>query len=98
MFLKAKIYKQAGKFELSAEILNRIVVEFGNGLLGAKTYYELGLLYEDHLTDEVKAKEIYNNFLIKYPGSIYTSEVRKRFRKLRGDNKVVDENTEPIEF
>ena len=90
LYLKSEVHKQAGKFDVSAELLNRIVVEFGNGLLGAKAYYELGLLYEDHIKDELRAREVYNDFLIKYPGSIYTSEVRKRFRKLRGDKNGQD--------
>jgi len=29
--------------------------------------------------------ELYKSLLIDYPGSIYTVEARKRYRKLRGD-------------
>lgn len=83
LFLKADIHKKLGEFTQSADLLSRIVNEYGNGLLGAKAYYDLGLLYEDHILDKEKAQEIYNDFLVKYPGSIYTSEVRKRFRALR---------------
>lgn len=90
LYLKADIHKQSGEFNLSAELLQRIVNEFGNGLLGAKSYYELGILYEDHLKDKPKALEVYNDFLIKYPGSIYTAEVRKRFRQLR-ENQISSE-------
>ncbi|MDB5233044.1 MAG: hypothetical protein JWR44_37, partial [Hymenobacter sp.] len=35
--------------------------------------------------DKVKAQELYNRVITKYPGSIYVAEARKRFRKLRGD-------------
>ena len=37
------------------------------------------------LKDLDKAKSIYQEFLTKYPASVYTIEARKRFRKLRGD-------------
>jgi len=91
LYLKADIKKLAGDFTKSAQLLDRIVVEFGNGLLGAKAYYELGLLYEDQIKDKTKALELYNDFLKKYPGSIYTSDVRKRFRVLRGDEHYVED-------
>ncbi|MEN8249086.1 MAG: tetratricopeptide repeat protein [Bacteroidota bacterium] len=90
LFLKADIHKKLGEFTQSADLLSRIVNEYGNGLLGAKAYYDLGLLYEDHILDKEKAQEIYNDFLVKYPGSIYTSEVRKRFRALRENNQGSD--------
>jgi outer membrane protein assembly factor BamD (BamD/ComL family) len=38
------------------------------------------------LNDIEKAKQSYQDVLIKYPGSIYVVEARKRYRALRGDN------------
>jgi outer membrane protein assembly factor BamD (BamD/ComL family) len=35
--------------------------------------------------DITKAKELYEKILFDYPGSLYTTEARKRFRTLRGD-------------
>jgi hypothetical protein len=32
--------------------------------------------------------ELYKDVLVKYPGSIYVVESRKRYRKLRGDEIV----------
>lgn len=85
LYVKADIKKKNGDFNEAAELLNRIVEEYGKGLLGAKSYFELGVLYEDNIKDKEKAQEIYNDFLKKYPGSIYTTDARKRFRVLRGD-------------
>jgi len=91
LYLKADIKKKAGQFNESAVLLQRIVDEYEKGLLGAKSYYELGMLYQDYIMDEEKARTIYNDFLKKYPGSIYTTDVRKRFRILRGDVNFVEE-------
>ena len=42
-------------------------------------------LYERYLNDKEKAKQLYQDLLTKYPGSIYVVEARKRFRDMRGD-------------
>ena len=36
--------------------------------------------------DLEKAKKYYSQLIENFPGSSYTVEARKRFRKLRGDN------------
>jgi len=43
------------------------------------------LIYEEQLDKPDLAKEIYRDFLTRYPGSKFTAEARKRFRNLRGD-------------
>lgn len=91
LYVKADIKKQLGEFYEAAELLNKIVEEYGKGLLGARSYFELGMLYESNIKDKNKALELYNDFLKKYPGSIYTTEVRKRFRVLRGDAHFVED-------
>ena len=84
-YLKANILKEKGEFLEAAIVLLLIAENYGDGLLGARAYYELGVLYEDYLQDEEKSLETYTNFLKTYPGSIYTTDTRKRLRILRGD-------------
>lgn len=91
LYLKSGILKEEGNFTEAAILLDLIVLEHGDGLLGAKSYYELGLLYQDNIKDEEKALEIYNDFLKKYPGSIYSTDARKRLRILRGDSHFIEE-------
>ncbi|MNJ91573.1 Beta-barrel assembly-enhancing protease [compost metagenome] len=43
-------------------------------------------LYETKLKDTEQAKKLYQKLINDHPGSMYTNEARKRFRKLRGDN------------
>jgi TolA-binding protein len=54
--------------------------------LGDDALFSLASLEESYLKDNEKAKQHYQELLTKYPGSLYTVEARKRFRKLRGDN------------
>ena len=91
LFLKAGIKKETGEILESSAILLLIAQDHADGLLGAKAYYELGILYEDYLDDSEMAISIYTDFLKKYPGSIYTTDVRKRLRVLRGDSIYVEE-------
>ena len=46
----------------------------------------LAEIYQKKLKDIDKAKSLYEKILLEFKGSIYSSEARKRFRKLRGDN------------
>jgi TolA-binding protein len=40
---------------------------------------------DPQIKDNAKAMAAYQELLVKYPGSIYTVDARKRFRSLRGD-------------
>jgi outer membrane protein assembly factor BamD (BamD/ComL family) len=85
LWLKADIFKKEGQFEESLIQLKRIEDEYYNDVLGDDAFYLSGVIYEENLGDLGKAMEIYNEFLTKYPGSIFTADARKRFRTLRGD-------------
>ncbi|MNR49105.1 Outer membrane protein assembly factor BamD [compost metagenome] len=47
--------------------------------------FTLADLYERNIKDIEQAKALYQKLINDYPGSMYTTEARKRFRKLRGD-------------
>ena len=82
---KSKILLKAGRFEESIVLLEKIVEEYGYDVLGDNAYYTMGKIYEEQLKNKEKAMEIYQEFLVRYPGSIFSQDARKRFRKLRGD-------------
>jgi hypothetical protein len=42
-------------------------------------------VYELHLHDADRARELYLEFITRFPGSVHTAEARKRYRRLRGD-------------
>ena len=84
-FKKAEIYKQTNRYVEAAKMYQNIVEYFPNELYGDDALFKEAELYERYLNDKEKAKEIYQDMLVKYPGSIYIVEARKRYRELRGD-------------
>jgi outer membrane protein assembly factor BamD (BamD/ComL family) len=54
-------------------------------VLSDDAYFLEAEVLEKHLNKKSEAMEIYRDFLSKYPGSVYASEARKRYRELRGD-------------
>ena len=82
----SKIYLELGNYEEALVHLQVLHETHSQDILGDDAMYKMAEIYEMYLFDSVKAMEIYKSFLITYPGSIYVSEARKRYRKLRGDN------------
>jgi tetratricopeptide (TPR) repeat protein len=83
---KSKILIKMGRFDQAVKALTQIVEEFGYDILADDANFMLGRVHEENLKDPIKAMEYYKKQMIDFPGSIYTVEARKRFRKLRGDN------------
>lgn len=82
---KAEILMKQGNFQESASLYQKVVSDYGDGILGDDALFKLAVLYETHLQDTTKAMAAYQELLVKYSGSLYTVEARKRFRTLRGD-------------
>jgi TolA-binding protein len=85
LFLKADLYKKQGDFDNALKNLEEINISYTDDILGDDALFSTGLIYEENLHNKEKAMEIYQSFLGKFPGSIFTAEARKRFRLLRGD-------------
>ncbi|MBS1544793.1 MAG: tetratricopeptide repeat protein [Bacteroidetes bacterium] len=84
-WLEAGVRLKRGEFPKALELLEKIVLEYGDDIYADDAYFTEGEIYERQLKDKEKAMEIYRNFLDKYPGSVYAAEARKRYRILRGD-------------
>ncbi len=87
LWLRANIFLELGEFQNANDLLSQIVQDFEYDILSDDAYFLMGTIYEDQLQDNNQAMKIYNDFLIRFPGSIYSSEARKRYRVLRGDFK-----------
>ena len=85
IFRQAELNMEMAKFEVALALLQKIVDDFGQDILGDDAMFLIGNIYEDQLNEKDLAKETYQQFLIKYPGSNKAAEARKRFRTLRGD-------------
>lgn len=84
-FKKAEIYKRTGRYEEAAKMYQNIFEFYPTELYGDDALFKEAELYERILNDKEKAKQLYQDVLTNYPGSIYVVEARKRFRNLRGD-------------
>lgn len=84
-FKKATVFEITGKWKQAEEMYKAILEFYPEDLYGDDALYKLAELYEFKLKDLDLAKKAYEEMLLKYPGSIYTVECRKRFRQLRGD-------------
>lgn len=84
-FLKAKLARRAGNYEEAIDLLDKIVNAFDYDILTDDAYFMMAEIYEFDLGDTNKAAEIYRDLLDRFPGSIYVSDARKRFRQHRGD-------------
>ncbi len=85
LFKKYKIAMKKFQFENAAKILQDILDSYSTDLLADDALFKLAEVNELYLKNKDKAKQLYEDMLIKYPGSLYTVEARKRFRRLRGD-------------
>lgn len=86
LFKRYQISMRQGKFEEAAAFLARILKDYSFDILADDACFRLGELYEGKLNDKQKAMDYYQEVMVKFPGSLFTVEARKRFRKLRGDN------------
>lgn len=86
LFAKARIYLQQRKFDDAAKMFQQVGDDYSTELLADDAIFQLAELYEHQLNNKEKAMELYKSILLKYPGSVYVIEARKRFRDLRGDN------------
>jgi tetratricopeptide (TPR) repeat protein len=85
LFLKAQTYLKNGETEKGIEDLETIIKQYPLDILGDDAMFLLAKTYQEKQKDNTKAMKLYQQLLVKYPGSIYGAEARKRFRNLRGD-------------
>jgi tetratricopeptide (TPR) repeat protein len=90
------LLNQAKLFELEADYYKaeknyqKIITEYGAGILADDALYGLGMLYETKLNQTEEAKNLYEKIIYNHADSIYFIDARRRFRKLRGDFETTD--------
>ncbi|GAA4830525.1 hypothetical protein [Algivirga pacifica] len=86
LWQQSQLLIRMGRFEEALVPLKDIVNFYPYDLWADDANFVLGELYERELSDKEKAMDYYKDQLIKFKGSSYGVEARKRFRYLRGDN------------
>ncbi len=85
LYLQAQTEMELGHFDKAIVSLDKINEAHYFEILGDDALFLMGTIYQENLKDEETAMTLYNDLLNKFPGSIYVSESRTRFRELRGD-------------
>ena len=84
-WFEAGVRRKAGEFLKAVELLQKITEEFPLGILTDDAFFTRAEITETNIGDKTAAQELYRQFLVQFPGSVYAAEARKRFRQLRGD-------------
>lgn len=83
---KSKIQLKNNEFHNAVKTLQSLIDKQNSSIWADDAIFTLADLYEKTLKEPEQAKSLYQKLINEYPGSMFTSEARKRFRKLRGDN------------
>lgn len=86
LYKKAQIVLKHAKYQEAAAYYDTIIKDYGDDILGDDATFKLAELNEYQFKNPDKARELYQELLIKYPGSLYVVDARKRYRRLRGDS------------
>lgn len=83
---KSKIFLKQNNITKAVESLQAITERYSYDIWGDDAVFMLAEIYETKLKDPEKAKIWYQKLITDFPGSLFVTEARKRFRNLRGDN------------
>jgi len=86
LMAKSRIYIKTNEINNAIKVLKELIDQQGTSLWADDALFTLAYLYEKNLKNNEEAKALYQKLISDYPGSMFTTEARKRFRKLRGDN------------
>ena len=88
---KAKMAIKKQDYSEAAMLYQKVVKEHNEDILADDALFNLAMINEDVFKNNDEAKRLFEELILKYPGSTYISEARKHFRKLRGDKADTEE-------
>ena len=89
IYKKAEISMHTKNYSQAISYFQQVAENYSYDILADDALFQWAKLTEEHLKDNEKAQTLYEQILLEHNGSIYTSEARKRFRALRGDNENI---------
>ena len=87
IYKKAEISMHTKNYIQAISYFQEVAENYSYDVLADDALFQWAKLTEEYLKDNEKAQILYEQILLEHNGSIYTSEARKRFRMLRGDNE-----------
>jgi lipopolysaccharide biosynthesis regulator YciM len=85
LFSKAEIFIRKKDFTKADSMLERIVKDYQYDILADNALFKRAELQAEALNNKDLAMKLYQQLLLDFPGSLFTTEARKRYRQLRGD-------------
>ncbi len=85
-FFRAKVLVSEKKYTEAAKWYKKIIAEYGYDILADHAMFNLALMYEKKLNDKEHAAELYKRLMLEHPDSIFVTEARRRFRKIRNES------------
>jgi tetratricopeptide (TPR) repeat protein len=85
LFKIASIHQKNGNFELALIKYQELLEKFTESIYKDEALFFAGNIYNEQLNLPEKAKEMYEKIILNHKDSIYFTDARNNFRKLRGD-------------
>lgn len=82
---KADMAYKKQDYSSAAMFLQEIVTRYADDVLADDALYNLAYINDTFFSNTEEAKRLYEQLIVKYPGSSYVNLARKEFRRLRGD-------------
>lgn len=86
LLIQANYEKAVENDSAASKLYKELVDKFPTSILADRALYEWAKLEEESFKNIESAKEAYLKILTKYKDSVFTTDARKRLRKLRGEN------------
>jgi len=91
LMVRAHIAEKRQDYNEAAMLFQKIVTTYGDDVLADDALFNLALINETFFKNVDEAKRLYEQLVVKYPGSTFVNEARKSFRRLRGDKASVED-------
>jgi tetratricopeptide (TPR) repeat protein len=85
LMTRATIAFKQQKFNDALEAYKQVYTNYADDILADDAIYQSAMILENQLDKKEEAQKLYEKIILDFPGSSYSGESRKAFRKLRGD-------------
>jgi len=92
LFMKGDIEYRKENFEKSLEYYAQVSDNYEFDILADDALYKQAEIQYYIFKDKEKAMELYKRIMLEHPDSYYSTEARKKFRELRGDDIENEDN------
>ncbi len=84
-YKEAQIMDMKRNYVAEDSLYGKILAYDSASVIADDALYQRAILHETKLNDKAKALELYQDLIVKYPGSVFVVDARKKYRLLRGD-------------